>query len=67
LKKNPDGALTLYSQKDSPGRARESNWLPAPNGPIYLVTRLYWQKTEGAGAAMACICSKASPCSTTTC
>jgi hypothetical protein len=46
MKKNPDGSLTLYIQKDSPGKAKESNWLPAPNGPIYLVMRLYWPKTE---------------------
>jgi hypothetical protein len=46
LKKNADGSLTLYLQKDSPGKARESNWLPAPNGPIYLVMRLYWPKTD---------------------
>ena len=46
LKKNADGSLTLYIQKDSPGKVKESNWLPAPNGPIYLVMRLYWPKTE---------------------
>lgn len=46
MKKNPDGSLTIYIQKDSPGKAREPNWLPAPNGPIYLVMRLYWPKTE---------------------
>jgi len=46
LKKNSDGSLTLYIQKDSPGKDRESNWLPAPDGPIYLVMRLYWPKTE---------------------
>ena len=46
LKKNADGSLTLYIQKDSPGKGKESNWLPAPNGPIYLVMRLYWPKTE---------------------
>ncbi len=23
-----------------------ANWLPAPDGPIYLVMRLYWPKTE---------------------
>ena len=44
MKKNPDGSLTLYIQKDSPGADKESNWLPAPNGPIYLVMRLYWPK-----------------------
>ena len=46
LKKGADGSLTLYIQKDSPGAEKESNWLPAPNGPIYLVMRLYWPKTE---------------------
>jgi len=46
MKKNRDGSLTLYIQKDSPGRDKESNWLPAPDGPIYLVMRLYWPKTE---------------------
>ncbi len=46
MKKNPDGSLTIYIQKDSPGKAKESNWLPAPDGPIYLAMRLYWPKTE---------------------
>jgi hypothetical protein len=38
---NEDGSLTLYVQKDSPGKELESNWLPAPKGPFYLVLRLY--------------------------
>ena len=46
MKKNADGSLTLYIQKDSPGADKESNWLPAPDGPIYLVMRLYGPKTE---------------------
>jgi len=46
MKRNEDGSLTIYIQKDSPGGEEESNWLPAPNGPIYLVMRLYWPKTE---------------------
>jgi hypothetical protein len=46
MKKNNDGSLTIYIQKDSPGADKEANWLPAPNGPIYLVMRLYWPKTE---------------------
>jgi hypothetical protein len=46
LKKNLDGSLTIHIQKDSPGRDKESNWLPAPDGPIFVVMRLYWPKTE---------------------
>jgi hypothetical protein len=46
MKKNADGSLTLHLQKDSPGADKESNWLPAPNGEIYLVMRLYWPKAE---------------------
>ena len=44
MKKSADGSLTMYIQKDSPGSDKESNWLPAPDGPIYLVMRLYWPK-----------------------
>jgi len=46
LKKNPDGSLTIYIQKDAPTADKKANWLPAPNGPIYMVMRLYWPKTE---------------------
>jgi hypothetical protein len=46
MKTNPDGSITLYIQKDSPGADKESNWLPAPAGPIYMVMRLYWPKPE---------------------
>src|SRR5208337_3111497 len=31
LKKNPDGSLTFYIQKDAPGAAKRANWLPSPN------------------------------------
>jgi hypothetical protein len=44
IKKNADGSVTLYIQKDNPGADKESNWLPAPNDLIYLVMRLYWPK-----------------------
>lgn len=44
MKKNPDGSLTLYLQNKSPGKGNESNWLPAPDGPMYVVMRLYWPK-----------------------
>jgi hypothetical protein len=46
LKRNKDGSLTIYIQTDSPGKERESNWLPAPRGPMYVVMRLYWPKDE---------------------
>ena len=46
MKRDADGGLTLYIQKDSPGADKEANWLPAPNDEIYLVMRLYWPKTE---------------------
>ena len=36
-----NGSLTLYMQKDSPGKPLEANWLPAPDGPMYMVLRLY--------------------------
>jgi len=44
LKKNKDGSLTLYIQKDAPPADKKANWLPAPDGPIYMVMRLYWPK-----------------------
>lgn len=44
LKKNPDGSLTIYIQNKSPGGDKEANWLPAPDGPVYLMMRLYWPK-----------------------
>lgn len=46
MKKNDDGSLTIHIGKDSPGPELEANWLPAPDGPIYMVMRLYWPKTE---------------------
>jgi hypothetical protein len=44
LKKNKDGSLTIYIQKAAPSADEKANWLPAPDGPIYLVMRLYWPK-----------------------
>jgi len=46
LNKNADGSLTIYIQKDSPGADKEANWLPAPDGLIYMAMRLYWPKSE---------------------
>jgi hypothetical protein len=36
-----DGSLTLYIGKDSPGKDKESNWLPAPDGPFRPILRMY--------------------------
>jgi hypothetical protein len=44
LKANADGSIDLYIQKDSPGKDKESNWLPAPSGGFVLMFRLYWPK-----------------------
>jgi len=43
---NEDGSLTIYVQKESPGKKLEPNWLPAPDGPFYTVMRLYGPKKE---------------------
>jgi hypothetical protein len=51
LKRDPDGGLTLHVQHASPGVERESNWLPAPNGPFWTVLRLYWPKAEALNGA----------------
>ena len=46
LKREADGGLNIYVQKDSPGKDKESNWLPAPNGPFWMAMRIYWPKVE---------------------
>ncbi len=46
LQIGPDGSLTIYLQNKSPGGEKESNWLPAPNGPFSLQARLYEPKLE---------------------
>ena len=51
LKTDADGGLTLYVQHNKPAAAEESNWLPAPAGPFFLVLRLYQPKPEGISGA----------------
>jgi len=41
MKKNADGTFTMYLQATSPGKDKESNWLPSPEGPFYLLLRNY--------------------------
>ncbi len=41
IKYTDDGSLTLYISAKSPGKDKESNWLPAPDGPFWLILRNY--------------------------
>ena len=44
LEYNDDGSLDVYVQKDSPGRDKEPNWLPAAAGEFSITMRVYWPK-----------------------
>jgi hypothetical protein len=46
LNYNTDGSLDVYIQHDSPGKDKETNWLPAPEGDFSVTMRLYWPKQE---------------------
>ncbi len=41
LQYDRDGGLTLHVQHRAPPPGRQSNWLPVPDAPFYLVLRLY--------------------------
>jgi hypothetical protein len=46
LQPNADGSLTIYVQNGSPGKDKESNWLPTPKGADFsLYIRAYWPET----------------------
>ncbi|HEY7095651.1 MAG TPA: DUF1254 domain-containing protein [Terriglobales bacterium] len=51
MKFNPDGSLDIYLQHDSPGNAKESNWLPADAGSFNLILRMYWPKAQALSGA----------------
>ncbi len=44
LRRDRDGGLTIYLQREAPGKGRDANWLPTPAGPFMLVLRYYWPK-----------------------
>jgi hypothetical protein len=44
FKTNKDGSVDLYIRHAPPGKAREANWLPAPDGDFKLMFRFYWPK-----------------------
>jgi hypothetical protein len=41
-----DGSIDIYVQHESPGKEKESNWLPAPEGDFNVTLRMYWPKSE---------------------
>ena len=50
LKTNADGSTTIYLQANSPGKDKESNWLPTPNAPFYMLFRMYQPDIEALNA-----------------
>ncbi len=46
LKFNADSSVDLYFQHSSPGKDKENNWLPAPEGSFNLMLRMYWPTEE---------------------
>jgi hypothetical protein len=43
LQYGDDGSLTIWIQPESPGKDKESNWLPSPAGADFsLYVRAYW-------------------------
>lgn len=46
LKTDADGGLTIYIQNESPGKDKQANWLPAPEGPFVMFMRYYRPKPE---------------------
>jgi hypothetical protein len=43
---NADGSLDIFFQSESPGKDKETNWLPAPKEAFNLTMRLYGPKSE---------------------
>ncbi len=41
LKPEADGSVVLYIQRESPGKDKEANWLPAAEGSFNVGLRMY--------------------------
>jgi hypothetical protein len=46
LQRDSDGSIDIYVQKNSPGKDKEANWLPATEGDFNVTLRMYWPKSE---------------------
>jgi hypothetical protein len=46
LRYDDDRSVTLFMSKDSPGRDKVSNWLPAPDGPFRQFLRMHQPHEE---------------------
>jgi hypothetical protein len=51
LQRDADGGITLHVQHEPPGGERDTNWLPAPLGPFFVVMRLYWPQPAALNGA----------------
>lgn len=41
LRNNTDGSIDIFIQHNSPGKDKESNWLPSPQGSFNMIMRTY--------------------------
>ena len=47
MKRNSDGSLDIYIQRQAPEGDKQRNWLPAPSaGGFSMNMRLYWPEPE---------------------
>jgi hypothetical protein len=42
LRRGKDGSVDIYIEHQSPGKDKESNWLPAAAGDFNVTLRMYW-------------------------